>query len=40
MNIDLDFFLRKSLVILVDYTPLKQDVISFMNADGLMNTRI
>ena len=40
VNIDLGSFLGKSLVVFVGYIPLKQDVISFMNVDGLMDTGI
>ena len=40
VNIDLGSSLGKSLVVLVGYIPLKQDVISFMSAEGLMDTRI
>jgi len=37
-NIDLDIFLGKSLVVYVGYTPLNQDIISFMSTKGLTNT--
>jgi len=37
-NTDLDFSLEKSLGVCVGYTPSKQDIISFMSAEGLKNT--
>ena len=39
-NTDLDFSLKKSLGVHMGYIPLKQDVIFFMSAEGLMNIRI
>jgi len=39
-NIDLDFSLGKSLGICMGYTPLKQDIIFFISAEGLMNIGI
>ena len=37
-NTDLDFSLGKSLDVCAGYTPLKQDIISFMSTKGLTNT--
>ena len=39
-NTDLDFSLGKNLDVCVGYTPLKQDIIFFMSAEGLTNIRI
>ncbi len=39
-SIDLDSFLGRNLDIYVDYIPLNQDVIFFMNIEGLMDTGI
>jgi len=40
VNIDLGSSLGKSLVVLVGYIPLKQDIISFMSVKGLIDTGI
>ena len=40
VNIDLGSSLGKSLVVLVGYIPLKQDVIFFMSIEDLMDTGI
>ena len=40
VNIDLDSFLERSLVVLVGYIPLKQNIISFTSTEDLTNTRI
>jgi len=39
VNINLGSSLGKRLAVLVGYIPLKLDVIFFMSAEGLMNTR-
>ena len=39
-NTDLDFSLKKSLGVHMSYILSKQDVISFMSAEGLMNIGI
>jgi len=40
VNTDLDFSLGKSLSAYVGYIPSKQDIIYFMNAEGLTNIGI
>ena len=39
-SIDLDSFLGRNLGIHMDYIPLNQDVIFFMNVKGLIDTGI